>query len=118
MSFTLGYLQTSVRAIFHAFCTIHDRERSCREASYLISRSMSSGKYRLCLRLSVLDMAPKLPRPPTRQAVVGDLSIRVRRRHMATHAAKSRCSRRVGLVGRQDGDLERRPAPQDPERRG
>ena len=39
-------------AIFHAFWTIQERDRSCRVASSWISFSMSSGKYRDCLRLS------------------------------------------------------------------
>src|SRR5689334_5866240 len=51
-SFTDGYFMISLRAIFHAFWTIHDSERSCRVASSWISFSISSGKYRDCLRLS------------------------------------------------------------------
>src|SRR5215470_7046650 len=51
-SFTEGYFMISLRAIFHAFWTIHERDRSCRVASSWISFSMSSGKYRDCLRLS------------------------------------------------------------------
>src|SRR5690349_8863105 len=51
-SLTDGYFMISFRAIFHAFWTIHDSDRSCRVASSWISLSMSSGKYRDCLRLS------------------------------------------------------------------
>src|SRR5678816_810272 len=51
-SLTDGYFMISFRAIFQAFWTIHDRDRSCRVASSWISLSMSSGKYRDCLRLS------------------------------------------------------------------
>src|SRR5262245_34070276 len=51
-SFTEGYFMISFRAIFQAFWTIHDSDRSCRVASSWISLSMSSGKYRDCLRLS------------------------------------------------------------------
>src|SRR5689334_4738852 len=51
-SLTDGYFMISFRAIFQAFWTIQDRDRSCRVASSWISLSMSSGKYRDCLRLS------------------------------------------------------------------
>src|SRR5262245_22503745 len=53
MSFTLGIFLISRRAIFHARCTTHDNDRSRRAASSLISWSIDSGKYRLCLRLSL-----------------------------------------------------------------
>src|SRR5208282_4368873 len=43
----------SERATFQACWTIHERDRSCRMASRWISSSISSGKYRLCLRWSV-----------------------------------------------------------------
>src|SRR5689334_561813 len=46
----------SLRAAFHAFWMIQDRERSCRVASSPISFSISSGKYRLCFRLSLSPM--------------------------------------------------------------
>src|SRR5690349_4599985 len=51
-SLTDGYFMISLRAIFQAFWTIHERDLSCRVASSWISLSMSSGKYRDCLRLS------------------------------------------------------------------
>src|SRR5213078_1242035 len=51
-SLTDGYFMISLRAIFQAFWTIQDSDRSCRVASSWISLSMSSGKYRDCLRLS------------------------------------------------------------------
>src|SRR5215468_4721088 len=51
-SLTDGYFMISFRAIFQAFWTIQERDRSCRVASSWISLSMSSGKYRDCLRLS------------------------------------------------------------------
>jgi hypothetical protein len=43
-SFTDGYFMISFRAIFQAFWTIQDSDRSCRVASSWISFSMSSGK--------------------------------------------------------------------------
>src|SRR3569623_2427332 len=51
-SFTDGYFMISFRAIFQAFWTLQDRERSWRVASSWISFSMSSGKKRDCFRLS------------------------------------------------------------------
>src|SRR5512140_1705709 len=44
-------------AMRQACWTIHERDRSCRLASAWISLSMSSGKYRDCLRLSVPAIA-------------------------------------------------------------
>src|SRR4051794_24108669 len=52
-SFTLGSFLISTRASFHARWTTHESDRSSRAASSLISVSIDSGKYRLCLRLSV-----------------------------------------------------------------
>jgi len=46
----------SFRAAFQAFWTIHESERSCRVASAPISFNISSGKYRLCFRLSLMAM--------------------------------------------------------------
>ena len=43
-SFTEGIFMMSLRAVFHAFCTIQESERSCRVASSPISFSISSGK--------------------------------------------------------------------------
>ena len=43
-SLMLGYFKMSLRAIFHAFWTIHDSDRSCRAASSWISLSICSGK--------------------------------------------------------------------------
>lgn len=43
-SLTDGYFMISLRAIFQAFCTIQDSDRSWRAASSWISLSMSSGK--------------------------------------------------------------------------
>jgi hypothetical protein len=43
-SFTEGIFMMSLRAVFHAFCTIQESERSCRAASSPISFSISSGK--------------------------------------------------------------------------
>src|SRR6185503_20598654 len=43
-SLTEGYFMISFRAIFQAFWTIHERDRSCRVASSWISFSISSGK--------------------------------------------------------------------------
>src|SRR5205085_8486394 len=43
-SLTEGYFMISLRAIFQAFCTIQESDRSCRVASSWISFSMSSGK--------------------------------------------------------------------------
>src|ERR1051325_10074199 len=45
-SFTDGYFMISLRAIFHAFWTIQDRDRSCRVASSWISFSMSRSEER------------------------------------------------------------------------
>src|SRR5690606_15074713 len=56
-SFTDGNFMISFRASFQAFWTIQESERSCRAASCWISLSISSGKYRLCLRLSDDAMA-------------------------------------------------------------
>src|SRR5215207_2214077 len=47
-------LRISLRAAFQAFCTIQESDRSWRVASAPISFSISSGKYRLCLRLSLV----------------------------------------------------------------
>src|SRR6266542_2985205 len=47
----------SPRAILQACWTIQESERSCRLASAWISFSMSSGKYKDCLRLSVPGIA-------------------------------------------------------------
>ena len=47
-----GNFRISGRAIFQAFWTIQDSDRSWRAASDYISWSMSSGKYRLCFLLS------------------------------------------------------------------
>src|SRR5690606_10447188 len=55
MSFTLGILRISVRANFHARWTTHESDRSRRAASSLISWSIISGEYKLCLRLSLPD---------------------------------------------------------------
>src|SRR5438093_1178350 len=39
-SFTEGKRMISLRAIFHACCTIHESERSCRFASSLLSNAV------------------------------------------------------------------------------
>src|SRR5712692_704254 len=56
MSFGDGILRSSDLEIFHACCTTQLSERSSRWACCWISLSMSSGKYRLCLRASLADM--------------------------------------------------------------
>jgi len=52
---TLGSFFISVLEIFHARCTTQESDRSRRAASSLIYCSIDSGKYKLCLRLSVFD---------------------------------------------------------------
>src|SRR5262249_13876424 len=53
MSLTDGNFRISGSPIFTHRWTIHERERSSRAASCWMSSSIDSGKYRLCLRLSV-----------------------------------------------------------------
>src|SRR5215468_10524766 len=60
-SFTAGKALMRSRAMRHACCTTQESERSCLVASSWISRSISSGKYKLCLRLSVPAISWVLP---------------------------------------------------------
>src|SRR4030095_2681901 len=60
-SFTAGKALMRSRAMRHACCTTQESERSCLVASSWISRSISSGKYNLCLRLSVPAISWVLP---------------------------------------------------------
>src|SRR5580693_4136071 len=61
-SFEPGIPLISFRACFHARCTTHDIDRCSLCASFWISSSITSGKYRLCLRLSLFEASLELLR--------------------------------------------------------